>query len=169
MEDIKKWCSDKENLKIVFMVIMAIVLVFILKIRFSGKGEVSSATAQEENIIMPTQAADSNIIQRKVTRTPAPRGSRVFQTAKAPPFLERDLFSSRISASVPKRKGEHVEQVELELTATIIDSQGALAIIGNDVLAIGDMVQGYQVTSIKKNAVLLSKGKRQHELRIKED
>jgi hypothetical protein len=172
MEDIKKWCSDKENLKIVFMIFMAIILVVILKIRLGGKAEqkdVSPTSAHKTEVTATSQSPAREIKQRKMVRTPVRTGSRAFQGTKAPPFLERDLFSSRKSPSVPTRKGEHVEQVELELTATIIDNQGALAIIGDDVFAIGDMVQGYQVMSIKNNEVVLSKGKRQYVFKFNEE
>lgn len=154
------------------MIFMAIVLVVILKIRFAGTSEhseVSPSAAQKIEVTAIPQSPSSDISRNKMVRSPVQTGRGTFQGTKAPPLLERDLFSSSKSPSVPTRKGEHAEQVELELTATIIDSQGALAIIGDDVLAIGDMVQGLQVTSIKKNEVVLSKGNKQYIFKLNED
>ncbi len=172
MDKIKHWCSNKENIKILVMIGMAIVLVVILKIRFGGKAvHTSDASVAGYKAGMETAAQDSVRAEnrRMPERAPARIENVMFRGPKPPPFLKRDLFSSRNLVTKPKRKAKKVEKVDLDLTATIIDGQGALAIIGNEVFGMGDMVQGLRVTSIKNNEVTLSKGKRKHIIRIKEE
>jgi len=172
MDNIKNWCSNKENIKLVVMIGMAIVLLVILKIRFSEKAvpaSDSSAVRYETGIESLPQDSVRVDNRRMPERAPAQSENVMFQNPKPPPSLKRDLFSSRNPGTKPKRKAGQVEKANLELTATIIDGQGALAIIGNDVFGMGDMVQGLRVTSIKNNEVILSKGKKQHVIRIKEE
>jgi len=172
MDNIKNWCSNKENIKILFMIGMAIILLVILKIRFGGKAvHTSGSSVAGYEAEMKTPVQDSVRVDNKKMpeRAPARAENVMYRGPKPPPFLKRDLFTSRNPVTKPKRKTGKVEKVNLELTATIIDGQGALAIIGNEVFGMGDMVQGLRVTSIKKNEVVLSKGKRQHVLRLKEE
>jgi hypothetical protein len=171
MENIKNWCSNKENIKILVMIGMAIILMVILKISFGGKAvqtSDSSAAHYETGTESLTQDSAREYIKRIPETAPARSKKLMFRGLKPPPFLKRDLFFSRTTGTKPTRKAEHVEEVKLELTATIIDGQGALAIIGNEVLGMGEVIKGLRVTSIKKNEVILSKGKKQYVLRIKE-
>lgn len=171
MENIKNWCSNKENIKILVMIGMAIILVVILKIRFGEKAvHIPDTSAAHYKTGTELQTKDSVREYSKTIheRPPARSEKVVFHDLKPPPSLKRDLFFSRKPGTKPIGKEEHVEEVKLELTATIIDGQGALAIIGNEVLGMGEVIEGLRVTSIKKNEVVLSKGKRQYVLRIRE-
>lgn len=172
MDTVRNWLSKKENIKILFMIAMAIVLVVILKNRFGAQAvhtsdsSVAGYEAEKETPALDSVKVDN---KRMPERTPARTKNVIYQGLKPPPFLKRDLFASRKPVTIPKRKAEPVEKVNLKLTATIIDSQGALAIIGNEVFGMGDMVQGLRVTSIKNNEVVLSKGRKQHVIRIEEE
>ena len=172
MDTIKNWCSNKENVKIVIMIGMAIILLVILKNRFAEKTvhtSDTSAAGYETKLASLSQDAAQRYNARIPAKTPARLNKGMVQGLKPPPFLKRDLFSSRNIGTNPTRKAEHVEEVNLQLTATIVDGQGALAIIGNEVLGMGDMIQGFRVTAIQKNEVILTKGKKQYLLRIKEE
>jgi len=172
MSNIKNWCSNKENIKILIMIGMAIILIVVLKNRFGGTSAEKSDSSKvryETGMESQAQAATRDNYKRIPEKSPERSQKVKFSGLKPPPFLKRDLFASRIPVTNPKRKAEQMEEVKLELTATIIDGQGALAIIGNEVLGMGEMVNGLRVTAIKKNEVILSKGKKQHVLRIKEE
>jgi hypothetical protein len=172
MDTIKNWCSNKENLKIVIMIAMAIILLVILKNRFTEKAvhtSDASAAGYETASASLSQDAARGYKARIPAKRPARPNKGMVQGLKPPPFLKRDLFASRKPGTNPTRMAEHVEEVNLELTATLIDGQGALAIIGNEVLGMGEMIQGFRVTAIKKNEVILSKGTKQYVLRIKEE
>ena len=172
MDNLKKWCSNKENIKILIMIGMAIILIVVLKNRFgetSAEKSDSSAVGHETGMEAQNQAGTLAYDKRIPEKTPARSQKVKFNRFKQPPFLKRDLFSSGNPVFKPIRKTEQMDGSNLELTATIIDGQGALAIIGNEVLGMGEMVNGLRVTAIKKNEVILSKGKKQHVLRIKEE
>jgi hypothetical protein len=172
MDKIKIWCSNKENIKILLMIGMAIILVVILKNRFGGtEAEKSdSSEASYENRMEPqTEIAIGGYDKGIPKRAPARSKTTKLKGPEPPPFLKRDLFFSRYSELNPKIKGEEMEDLNLELTATIVDGRGALAIIGNEVLEMGEMVNGLRVTAIKNNEVILSKGKRKYVLRINEE
>jgi hypothetical protein len=167
--NIKKWCSNKDNIKILFMIGMAIILIFVLIHRFGGNGtQTSDASMAPHKTGIDSQAQAS--VPKYIQTMPYKKRSEkmVSYGQKPPPFLKRDLFFSRKIRNNPIRNGER-EELNLELTATIIDSQGAVAIIGNEVLGMGEIVEGLRVTSIKNNEVILSKGKAQYVLRIKEE
>jgi hypothetical protein len=172
MDNIKNWCSNKENIKLAVMIGMDIIFVFVLKSRFSGKAVITSDSAaisketEMESLSQDSVRGHNTRVQEK---EPAQLTAVTVHDLKPPPFLKRDLFSSRNPEIKPKREAAQMEAANLELTATIIDDQGALAIIGNEVLGIGEMVMGLHITAIKNNEVILSKGKRQHVLRIKEE
>jgi hypothetical protein len=172
MDKIKKWCSNKENLKILFMIVMAIILLFVLKKRFGGTGAEnpdSSAAHYENRVEAQSEIAVAGYDKRVPTRAPDRSKTAQLKDPEPSPFLKRDLFSSRYSELNPKRNAEEVEKVDLELKATIIDGQGALAIIGKEVLVTGEKINGLRVTAIKENEVVLSKGKKRYVLRIKEE
>ena len=172
MDNIKNWCSNKENIKLAIMIGMAIIFVFVLKSRFSGKAVItsdSSVLSNETQIESLHQDSVRGYNTRMQEKTPARLKEMNDHDLKPPPFLKRDLFSSRNPEIKPKREAAQMEAANLELTATIIDDQGALAIIGNEVLGIGEMLMGLRITAIKNNEVILSKGKSQHVLRIKEE
>jgi hypothetical protein len=172
MENIKNWCSNKENIKILIMIGMAIILLIILKIRFGAKADHTpdaSAARYETGTESLTRDSVREYIKRIPEKPPARSEKVMSHGLKPPPFLKRDIFFSRTTGTELTRKAEHVDEVKLELTATIIDGQGALAIIGNEVLGMGEVVKGLRVTSIKNNEVTLTRGKRQYVLRIKEE
>ena len=154
------------------MIGMAIVLVVVLKNRFSGKG-VNTSGSSEARYEREMEPRNQESVKRRNRRIGGKAQARLkkveFNAVKPPAFLKRDLFSSRNPGNTPKRMAEQIEKVNLELTATIIDGTGALAIIGNEVLGMGDMIKGLRVTAIKANEVILSKGKRQYVLRIKDE
>ncbi len=172
MNNMKSWCSNKENIKIICMVGLAIVLVVVLIHRFSAKAvNTSDSPAAEYQRGMEPLTGNSarEYKTRMPERTPSRSKKVMFNGVKPPALLKRDLFASRNTGNSPKRTTEQIEAVHLELTATIIDGAGALAIIGNEVLGMGDRVKGMRVTAIKENEVTLSKGKRQYVLRIKDE
>ncbi len=172
MEKTVDWFTKKDNIKIILVIVLAIVLLVVLKNRMSGEKDAEKTAASPA--IYKT-AADTPVPFQKRTSVKTSlkrnRGEQNMKadTVKSPPFLERDLFSYRNTGTRPKRNAEPLEGVDLVLTATIIDEQGAIAIIGNEVLRTGEMVQGMRVTAIENKEVVLSKGRNQYVLRIKED
>lgn len=100
-------------------------------------------------------------------RESSPANSKTKSSGKlnAPPYLTRDLFSSGYlkhkSRGIPRETGKG-----LKLKATIIDGRNPLAIIGDEVLGIGEFLNGLEVTDIKNNEVILSKGENKYRLRM---
>jgi len=169
MENIKNWCSNKENIKILFMIGMAIVLVFVLKNRFGGteaENSDSSAASYENRMEPQTEIAMGGYDKRIPKKAPARSKAMKFKSPEPPPFLKRDLFSSRYSGLNPIRKSEETEEVNLELKATIIDGRDPLAIIGNEVLGLGEFIKGAEVIAIKNNVAILSRDGKQYVLKM---
>ncbi len=94
-----------------------------------------------------------------------PRNTEETLKLNAPPYLTRDLFSAGYLKhkyrGIPGEIGN-----SLKLKATIIDGLDPLAIIGDEVLGIGEFVNGLEVTDIKSNEVILSKGGNKYRLRM---
>jgi len=86
-----------------------------------------------------------------------------------PPSLKRDIFSAGKWWQNPRLKSEKMGEGKLQLKATIIDDQGTIAIIDDEVLGVGESVKGLKITAIKNNEVLLSKGRQRYILRMNEE
>jgi hypothetical protein len=164
--------SNKENIKIAVMVGLALVLIIVIAKRFSNSGtdEPVSAVAGHEQIEMHEQQN----VKRQYSKAPFKKTAMKSENIKlfnseAPPFLTRDLFNSRIRDIIPKREKEQVKEVPLELTATIIDGNGELAIIGDEVLGIGDEVKGFTIKEVRNNEVLLARDGDLYTLGVKDE
>lgn len=159
------WLSKRDNIKIVLVLVLSLVLIVVLKIRMSGgKDADKSATSPETYKTAAETHADMALKQEPVGARPM-----TDDTLKPPPFLKRDLFSYRNPGTNPTRKAEQMEEENLELTATIINGQSAIAIIGNKVLGIGESVNGFEVRAIKNNEVTLVKGEKKYIMRMIRD
>ena len=171
MENIKNWCSNKENLKILFMIGMAIVLVFVLKNRFSEKTantSGSSSTHYDTGMGSLTQNSARRDNSRMAEKAPARLKQVMLHGLKAPISLKRDIFSYRISKNSSKRE-EAQKDSGLKLNATITDGSEPLAIIGNEVLGIGESVNGFEIRAIKNNEAVLLRDGKHYTLRIIEE
>ena len=79
----------------------------------------------------------------------------------------RDPFLSPLVKGVPE---EGVPKVGvLILTGIVRDEKGAQAIIGDYIVNVGDIINGKRVISIKKNKVVLIKGKERETLKLEEE
>ena len=79
----------------------------------------------------------------------------------------RDPFLSPLVKGVPE---EGVPKAgALILTGIVCDEKGAQAIIGDYIVNVGDIINGKRVISIKKNKVVLMKGKERETLKLEEE
>lgn len=123
--------------------------------------------------------------QRKAKVAPLLEAPSVTEEKKAPPAPEeafapleirrvkgsiswgRDPFLSPLVKGVPE---EGVPKVgALILTGIVRDEKGAQAIIGDYIVNVGDIINGKRVISIKKNKVVLIKGKERETLKLEEE
>jgi len=154
------WLSNKNNLKIVIMAGLAILLIFVLKYRFFQGQEAGDQAAS-------TQTHDSSLeYETRAANLESDPTIMEFDDLKPPPSLETDIFSSGNAEYNPGEEAKEMEVDKLELRATIIDDQGALAIIDDDVLRIGEFIKGLQVRTIKNNEVMLSRGEKNYTMSV---
>ncbi|MBI5740453.1 MAG: hypothetical protein HZA16_07000 [Nitrospirae bacterium] len=152
-------------MKIIIMAGLAVVLVFVLAHRFfSGQGkddEAHASPAHEDgmNSETPAAALKSSLDDLKTAEF----------DDEAPPSLGRDIFSSGDTVYGPTEQAEEAEYETLQLKATIIDDQGALAIIDDEVMRIGQSIKGLQVRTIKNNEVILSRGEKNYTMKVTEE
>ena len=79
----------------------------------------------------------------------------------------RDPFLSPLVKETPD---EGVPEVgALILTGIVRDEEGVQAIIGDYIVNVGDIINGKRVISIKKNKVVLIKGKKRETLKLEEE
>jgi len=101
---------------------------------------------------------------------PAPEEAFIpleIRRVKGPISWGRDPFLSPLIKGVPE---EGVPKVRaLILTGIIRDEKGAQAIIGDYIVNVGDIINGKRVVSIKKNKVVLIKGKERETLELLEE
>ncbi|HEA47298.1 MAG TPA: hypothetical protein ENH97_02685 [bacterium] len=124
-------------------------------------------------------------IHRKAKVAPVPETPSVADEKKAPPTPEetfipvevrrvkgpiswgRDPFLSPLVKGVPE---EGVPRVgALILTGIVRDEKGVQAIIGDYIVSVGDIINGKNVISIKKNEVVLMEGKKKEVLKLEEE
>lgn len=79
----------------------------------------------------------------------------------------RDPFLSPLVKGVPE---EGVPRVgALILTGIVRDEEGVQAIIGDYIVSVGDIINGKEVISIRKNEVVLMEGKEREILKLEEE
>lgn len=124
-------------------------------------------------------------IQRKTKVVPVSKVPSVAIEKPAPPVPEeafapleirrvkgsiswgRDPF---LSPLVKRVSEEGVPKVgALILTGIVRDEEGVQAIIGDYIVNVGDIINGKKVISIKKNEVVLMKGKERETLKLEEE
>jgi len=155
--------SGKDNIKIIIMAGLAVVLIFILAHRFfGGQGENDAASAAHTH----EDSLKSDTLTAALKLSPANSKPPEFGGLEPPPFLGRDIFSSGDTVYNRKGKAGETEYEGLQLKATIIDDRGALAIIDDDVLRIGEFIKGLQVRTIKNNEVMLSRGEKNYTMSV---
>ena len=119
MGNIKHWCSNKENIKILIMIGMAIILLVILKIRFSGKTVQTSdlsAAGYETGAESITQDSEREYIKRIPETAPARSKKLMFRGLKPPPFLFATNSPMRDSIK-PGPLRSSAERVRLDVPA----------------------------------------------------
>ena len=163
--------SNKDNIKIAVMVGLAVVLLIVIAKRFSGSGtdeQPVSAVAGHQQIVMPqSQTVKRQYSKAAVNKAAVPKSVK-YNNSEAPPFLTRDLFNSRNWDVRPKREADQKDP-GLKLNATITDDGDPLAIIGDEVLGIGDSVKGFKVTAIRNHEAVLSGDGKHYTLRMTEE
>ena len=169
MQKSVNWFSKKDNIKLVFVAVLSIVLIVVLKAGMSGGKDAESSAASPE-IYNTAEGTPAPFIKQTRVDRPLKRKSGKSKTLdastlKAPPSLKRDIFSFRLSKNSSKRE-EVRRGPDLELNATITDERQPLAIIGSEVLGIGDVVKGYTLTEIKNHEAVLSRDGEHYTLRM---
>jgi hypothetical protein len=152
------WFLKKDNIQLLLVVVLSIVLIVVFKNRMSGGKDIEKAAASP--VTHNTAPGTPVTVQDKALKSEAVDSKSLKASElKAPPSMKRDIFSFRISENSSKR--EVVKSgPDLKLNATITDDGEPLAIIGSEVLGIGEMVKGFTVITINNNeAVLLRNGK----------
>ena len=79
----------------------------------------------------------------------------------------RDPFLSPLTQEIPE--GETAKAGALTLTGIVRDGKGAQAVIGDYIVSVGNVINGKRVISIKKNKVILMKGKDKEILSLEEE
>ncbi len=168
MINIINWCTKKENVKIIFMLGLAVILLIALQHLFSRGKETHKADSSEamyENRMESQTQAAKRIKDEKMLKSSNAKTIK-YDNLQPPPYLTRDIFSFRNSGDNSIRSSDGIIPDNLELNATIIDDGEPLAIIGNKVMGIGEFVNGLEVREIKNNEVVLAKGEQKYILRM---
>jgi len=145
--------------RIILLVALLVLLVLIIVFRKS---------TQRKAKVAPLLEAPSMSEEKK----PPPAPEEVFtpveiRRVKGSISWGRDPFLSPRIKGVPE---EGVPKVRaLILTGIIRDEKGAQAIIGDYIVNVGDIINGKRVVSIKKNKVVLIKGKERETLELLEE
>ena len=161
------WLSNKENIKLLLIIPLSILLIFVLKHRMSGGKDAEKSGASPE-IHRSSPAATVHARDTSWKREAGGTRSMKNYALKAPPSLKRNIFAFRISKNNSIREEEQKDS-GLKLNATITDDRAPLAIIGSEVLGIGDMVKGFKVTEIKNDEAVLLKDGIHYTLRMVEE
>ena len=145
--------------RIILLVALLVLLVFLIVLR---------KPRRQRAKVAPIQEAPSVTEEKKAP--PAPEEAFVpleIRRVKGSISWGRDPFLSPLVKGVP---GEGVPKVgALILTGIVRDEKGVQAIIGDYIVNVGDIINGKKVISIKKNKVVLMKGKERETLKLEEE
>lgn len=145
--------------RIVLLVALLVLFVFLVVLR---------KPRRQRAKVAPLLEAPSVTEEKKAP--PAPEEAFIPQEirrVKGPISWGRDPFLSPLIKVVPE---EGVPKVRaLILTGIVRDEKGVQAIIGDYIVNVGDIINGKRVVSIKKNKVVLIKGKERETLDLEEE
>lgn len=145
--------------RIILLVALLVLLVFLIVLR---------KPRRQRAKVVPLLEAPSVTEEKKAP----PAAEEAFapveiRRVKGPVSWGRDPFLSPLVKGVPE---EGVPKVgALILTGIVRDEKGAQAIIGDYIVNVGDIINGKKVLSIKKNKVVLIKGKEKETLKLEEE
>lgn len=169
MNKMHSWYSNKESIKVVIMLMLALVLAVVLYHRFSDKdaGDLTylSSVAHETEV----QALSSDESGDRLHRSSEGLVPGRSRSITAPPALDRDIFSFRILGESSIVDAGRSAADQFELNATLIDAGEPLAIIDGEVLGVGATVRGYEVGEIRDGEVSLMKSKHKYIIKMKEE
>lgn len=118
--------------------------------------------------VAPIQEAPSMAEEKK--SPPAPEEAFIpfeIRRVKEPVSWGRDPFLSPLAKGVPEEGAPKVGA--LILTGIVRDEKGVQAIIGDYIVNVGDIINGKEVISIRKNEVVLIKGEEKEILKLEEE
>ncbi|MBU4310762.1 hypothetical protein L6304_07195 [bacterium] len=123
-------------------------------------------------------------IHRKAKVAPTPETPSVAEEEKVPPTPEEAFIPLEIrrvrgtvswgrdpflSPLIKEEPGNGIKPGALILTGIVRDAKEAQAIIGDYIVNVGDIINGKEVISIRKNEVVLMEGKEKEILKLEEE
>ncbi|MDX1764150.1 MAG: hypothetical protein R3231_07510 [bacterium] len=154
----------KSNMEKAMVVVLSMVLLFVLKARFYGgqatipspaPGAVVSAApvSVRPAAVQPSMGVSGSTVKE----VEAPLTGQRNETLQA--SMKRDLFTP-LSAiyEAKKRREEEADLWEPELQAILFDTTDPMAIINNQVVAVGTAIDKFEVIHIGTQEVVLSQG-----------
>jgi len=145
--------------RIVLLVALLVLLVFLIVLRKPRRQRVKVASLLEAPSVTEEKKAP-----------PAPEEAFApleIKRVKGPISWGRDPFLSPLVKEVSEEGTPKVGA--LILTGIVRDEEGVQAIIGDYIVNVGDIINGKKVISIKKNKVVLIKGKERETLKLEEE
>jgi len=149
--------AKKRIILLACLLLVLVLVIFILK-----------KSLRQRMKVAPVPEAPSVAEEKKAPPTPEEAFAPLeIRRVKGPVSWGRDPFLSPLVKGVPE---EGISRVgALILTGIVRDEKGAQAIIGDYIVNVGDIINGKKVISIKKNKVVLIKGKEKEILKLEEE
>lgn len=162
----------KANMEKAMVVVLAMVLLFVLKGRFFGGRPTVSGPAPGVVVSAAPVPVRSAIVQRVVAdRGRAPKEARTPVNGQRNEMLQasmkRDLFTPLGAVyEAEKRAREKTDSREPQLEAILFDVTDPMAIINNQVVGVGAVIDQYTVIHVGEKEVVLAHGDSKRVLRI---
>lgn len=145
--------------RIVLLVALLVLLVFLIVLRKPRRQRAKVASLL---------GAPSMTEEKKAPPAPEEAFTPLeIRRVEGPVSWGRDPFLSPLAKETPDEGAPKVGA--LVLTGIVRDEEGVQAIIGDYIVNVGDIINGKKVISIKKNEVVLIKGKEKEILKLEEE
>ncbi len=163
----------KEWIETGLVVVLLIIFLWVLKVRFAGREGPpprAAATRTTETEFDPDRLLRVGGKSPELNRTVGDAASPVDKRIQVPSCLTRDPFAPVNPTYDPlRREGSPSDHDPLVLNGVLMDSENPLAVIGKEVVGVGDPVPGGTVVSIRRNEVVLSMRGKERVLKMKQD
>lgn len=127
--------------------------------RFGLQGDTNKTSA--------SAVVASFYLQTKQRQIPVDHNPFVFRLPNQPVVSQEDADQKRADEEIEKAEAEALEDVKmLQLQSILTGANGATAMISNNLLTEGQKIQGWTVTKIEADRVILQFKERQHILRL---
>ena len=104
------------------------------------------------------------------TLTVEARAEVVLRTLQNNPFSRPDILKPKPAVQQTSRQAEPLlQQVDLELTVTLVSESGPMVVVDGELLGIGESIKGFELISVTEGGAVFARQGKKYSLTVAEE